>query len=324
MDIKKLCYILEIARQQNLSKAAKNLGVSQPALSKYLTRLEEELGTPLFLSRNRQLIPTPAGCIYLEAAKKAVQIRNTTWQQIAALNQKQKQPLLIGVSGFSGSAKIGKLIPELYRKFPNVSIQLTEGDSRTLLTLLKQGTISLAITGIADDSEWPETFYQFSEEELLVCVPAFYRITAVSAQTLSGLPMASVKQFSDIPFLFPAEGSSHFSALQKLMKTSVFSPTVLYQTSNFFVTQNLAQEGMGATFLISRLAMQLDAKKCRIYALQEHPTIQFGIAVRSSDKLTQAEKYLIHRLIQEEQDSLTPYFVMNETAHKFMNTWEES
>ena len=57
MDIKKLCYILEIARQQNLSKAAKNLGVSQPALSKYLTRLEEELGTPLFLSRNRQLIP---------------------------------------------------------------------------------------------------------------------------------------------------------------------------------------------------------------------------------------------------------------------------
>lgn len=324
MDTKKIYYILEIARQQNLSKAAQALGVSQPALSKYLSRLESETGTPLFLSRNRQLIPTPAGRIYLDAAQKMIQIRNTTWQQITTLTQKQRLTIHIGVSGLSGSAMIGKLIPEIYRQFPEVAIQLTEGDSTTLLQLLKQKTISLAITGLSDPSEWTETFFQFSEEELLVCIPAIYHIAAVPAQTLSGFPLAYLSQFSDIPFIFPTEGSSHFSALQKLMKTSFFSPTVLYKTSNFFVTQNLAQEGMGAAFLISRLAMQLDTKKCRIYALQEHPSIQFGIAACSSARLTRTEQYLIHRLIQEEQNRPTPYFVMNETARQFMKTWEES
>ena len=58
MNTRQLTYVLSIAETGNLSAAAKELGVSQPALSKYLAELEDELGTELFLRYKKQLSPT--------------------------------------------------------------------------------------------------------------------------------------------------------------------------------------------------------------------------------------------------------------------------
>lgn len=59
MKLEQLPYILEIASCQNLSGAAQKLGISQPALSKYLSNLEGELGMELFRRYRKKLYPTP-------------------------------------------------------------------------------------------------------------------------------------------------------------------------------------------------------------------------------------------------------------------------
>ena len=66
MQIKNMSYIIALAEAGTLSAAGKQLGISQPTLSVFLSNLEQELGIDLFLRDKKKLIPTPAGRIYLE------------------------------------------------------------------------------------------------------------------------------------------------------------------------------------------------------------------------------------------------------------------
>ena len=70
MDLHQLEYILTIEQEKSISRAAERLFLTQPALNQQLLRLEKELGTPLFERRNRTMLPTYAGRIYLNTAKE--------------------------------------------------------------------------------------------------------------------------------------------------------------------------------------------------------------------------------------------------------------
>ena len=88
MDVKYLNYILAIANRHNMTKAAEDLFVSQSSLSQYLSRLEQELGTPLFVRSKNELSLTPAGTLYVEAAQKVIEIQKELYRSIDALSQK--------------------------------------------------------------------------------------------------------------------------------------------------------------------------------------------------------------------------------------------
>ena len=96
MDIKYLNYILAIASRHNMTKAAEDLFVSQSSLSQYLSRLEQELGTPLFTRSKNELTLTPAGELYVDAAKKVVKIQKELYQNITALSKRGK--ICVGVT----------------------------------------------------------------------------------------------------------------------------------------------------------------------------------------------------------------------------------
>ncbi|MEI3168448.1 MAG: LysR family transcriptional regulator [Lachnospiraceae bacterium] len=66
MQIKNMSYIIALAEAGTLSGAGKQLGISQPTLSVFLSNLEQELGISIFLRDKKKLIPTPAGRIYMK------------------------------------------------------------------------------------------------------------------------------------------------------------------------------------------------------------------------------------------------------------------
>ena len=109
MNTRQLTYVLSIAETGNLSAAAKELGVSQPALSKYLAELEDELGTELFLRYKKQLYPTAAGKIYLEAATRIIGVKEQTYQMISELSNGYQKTL------HSGSDTDSALPPSAHR-----------------------------------------------------------------------------------------------------------------------------------------------------------------------------------------------------------------
>lgn len=77
MNTRELEYILAIAKEKSISKAAEKLYVTQPALSLFLTRLESQLGTPLFIRGASGLIPTFAGERYIQMSRRCSRITGT-------------------------------------------------------------------------------------------------------------------------------------------------------------------------------------------------------------------------------------------------------
>ena len=78
MNLSQLKYIIAIANTGSLSVAAQQLGISQPALSKYLAKQQKEIGLELFYRDKKRLQPTEAGRLYLEAARKILTLQKDT------------------------------------------------------------------------------------------------------------------------------------------------------------------------------------------------------------------------------------------------------
>lgn len=123
MDTRYLTYILAIARKKNMTKAAEELYVSQSSLSQYLTKLEQEIGTPLFFRTKGELTLTPAGKLYTEAAEKVIHIKTQLYKDISSLDNKGH--ITIGVTSQFGLRALTEIIPKFKAAYPDYRIEIT-------------------------------------------------------------------------------------------------------------------------------------------------------------------------------------------------------
>ena len=90
MDIRVLRYFLAVAREENITRAAESLHISQPSLSKQLMALESQLGKPLFLRGKRKIVLTEAGVLLRQRAEDIVALLDKTQAELRA------DPALLG------------------------------------------------------------------------------------------------------------------------------------------------------------------------------------------------------------------------------------
>ena len=325
MQTKQLSYLLEIAQQQSLSAASKILHISQPALSQYLSNLEKELGFPLFFSYQRKLFPTSEGSIYLNAAKKIVEVKEHTYQKIASLCQPSEiQQITVGVSGYTSSRLIGRIIPEIYQKFPYAEILVKEGFNQQLHEYLGKKEVHMAILSLKENQKKANYFFQFSRHELFLLIPKIYGISTGEALWDNDFSLIQLESLKDIPFLLPGEETAQWEILEKLFQKAGYIPTTLYTSNNLFVMLQLAQAGFGACFLSSHLIHQINTSAMQIFRLPEQPCLSYGVAVRKDQPISLTEQYLIYCILKQGMKGYIPNFVMNGLSKTLFDQWEET
>lgn len=135
MILKDLEYICEVARQGTLSEAAKNLSISQPALSFFVSNLETELGIRLFTRKKNRLQITPEGKIYVQTASEMLDVRNRLYAQLHALKSQQK--IRIGLASNYGFHIFSQVLASHKEFYADADISVSEGRAFSLLHLLK-------------------------------------------------------------------------------------------------------------------------------------------------------------------------------------------
>ena len=98
MDLKQLEYIVGIAEEKNITKAAKKLYITQSALNQTLLKLEKEIGEPLFERSKLNLYLTEIGKIYVEQAKRILEIRKETYEKIDEIKGDYNSVIRIGLT----------------------------------------------------------------------------------------------------------------------------------------------------------------------------------------------------------------------------------
>ena len=138
-------YFMTIAREKNISRAARCLYISQPSLSRFLTGLEKELGTPLFIRNNGILSLTPAGQLFFQYIAGLKETESRFSKDLSSLLLPQKRTLKIGAGSITSPFLAEKVFPILHREYPDVELSLTEDLHVHLLSRLNNGELDLSV-----------------------------------------------------------------------------------------------------------------------------------------------------------------------------------
>ena len=145
MEIRELRYITEIARTGNLTKAAENLFVSQPNLSKVLRKLETELHAPLFYKEGKLLCPTEAGKVLLNGAKDILYQVEKIEDSIANLNKLEEGHVSLGIPSVVLRLYFSSILIDFKSRYPNIELDILEGGGVEMQEKVSSGQIDIGI-----------------------------------------------------------------------------------------------------------------------------------------------------------------------------------
>ena len=146
MEIRLLKYFLAIAREQNISKAAKYLNTTQPNLSRQLQMLEDEIGKPLFIRENKKMLLTETGLLLKKRAEEILALTEQTELELRDLDDKEiSGQINIGAGESISLDIVCKTIKQVISKYPNIHFNFYSGDSEEISYKLESGLVDFAI-----------------------------------------------------------------------------------------------------------------------------------------------------------------------------------
>ena len=145
MDLRQLRYFIGLATQQNYRLAAEVLHIAQPALSRQIRLLEEELGVQLFLRHSRGATPTEEGLALLERASSLVSQADQLKQDMLDRRVEPTGTVSLGLSPGLATHLSAALFDAISKEQPGMRLRLVEGFSPSLQRLLAQGDVDLAV-----------------------------------------------------------------------------------------------------------------------------------------------------------------------------------
>lgn len=253
MDMDQLVHFQCVAELRNFTHAAERLLMSQPALSRSIQRLEDELGQPLFERKPRSVDLTDAGQLFQSRAEQILLILEDCKAEISD-------------DGQSGRIRIAAIptvapffLPNLLRSFsdayPRANLIVQEDTTDNLMRRCKQGELDVAVLALPVPVKYVEVEELFTEELSLV-VP-------------QGHPLASKKQvrIGDVesyPFVLLDEAHCLTDSITSFCRQRSIQPVAVERTSQLVMVQELVSLGHGVS-MVPEMAKQLDQSDCRVY-----------------------------------------------------------
>ena len=172
MEVRVLKYFLTVAREEDITRASEILHISQPALSRQLMQLEEELGTQLFVRGRHSSTLTEAGMLLRRRAQEIVDLTEKTEQEFQNLGDTLSGTVSIG----SGEADTMRCLAQIMRGFsdlyPEVKFDIYSNDADHVRERLERGTLDIGVLlGLTDISKY-ESIALPGKERWGVLVPA--------------------------------------------------------------------------------------------------------------------------------------------------------
>lgn len=138
-------YVLAVANYRNMRKAAASLCITQPALTKYINRLEEDLGVRLFNRSTTPITLTESGRRFIEAASTISNLEDALLNDIKKQELTLKGSFTCGLTPEFSAQVLPYILPTFKQRHPNVELHFIEEHNEKLIQLLKEEKIELAV-----------------------------------------------------------------------------------------------------------------------------------------------------------------------------------
>ena len=145
MELRVLNYFLAVAREENFTKAAQQLHVTQPTLSRQIADLEQELGVKLFIRSNHNIILTEDGMILKRRAQEILSLADKTKRDFMQKEEALSGTISIGSGEFRSTEYLAKIIAEFREKYPNVKYEIYSGNANNIRDYIERGLLDIGL-----------------------------------------------------------------------------------------------------------------------------------------------------------------------------------
>jgi len=200
MEMHQLTYFESVSRHLHFTRAAQELNVAQPSVSQQIRKLEHELGAPLFHRMKRHVTLTEAGKTFLPHARAVLQRLEEARLEVQELSGLRKGTLAVGAPPSVGTHLLPRALAAFSRRHPGILLSFREAGSRTLVALLEEGELDLAV--VIQPIRHPALETQpLLEEELLLVVPRKHHLADDRRQRVR------ISQLKQEPFVLLRDGA---------------------------------------------------------------------------------------------------------------------
>lgn len=252
-DFNQLAHFLAVAKAKNFTKAANDIGISQPALSRSVQKLESVVGEPLFERQPRGVKLTEIGAFFLVRANQIKDLVDDTFAELTeASNRGQIRLAVIPTIA-------PYLLPTVLKKFaklhPEIKIQVQEDTTQNIVQLCKDGDIDLAIVALPINEKYLEVESLF-EDELILVIPKGHSLEKKKSVRLSDI--------QEFPFITLDRQHCLSDNIAEFCNRHSVAPVTIERTNQLATIQELVSLQHGIS-IIPAMARRIDKSKGRVY-----------------------------------------------------------
>lgn len=249
MDLHLLENIVCIADEKSITRAAEKRFVTQSALNQQLQKLEEELGTPLFVRARGNWQPTEAGEAYLAAAREMLRLKKDAYARIADAADRNTRHLAVGLIPERGVEMFTAVYPAFHQAFPHMQVEPVECNVAAMQCLITAGHLDLGLATLTEAQKDGNVYHPLAEEEIFLAVPAGHSLAEGGNPDPRFAPETSLSRFAEEPFVRIYRRSTLFALTEGLFEEAGFSPRVLFSTASNLSKYRIVSLGMGCALL---------------------------------------------------------------------------
>lgn len=256
MDLKQLTYIVKIAEEGSITKASEKLFISQSGLNQQLLKLESELGQQLFHRAKNDFRLTEAGEIYVDYARKILDLKEEAYNKLNDLANNQTGHLRLGLTPERGINMLMNVYPEFYRRFPNVTIEPTEIGIRRQLDLISRGYLDLGFVTLTESDKTNDEYIHIYYENILLAVPRSHPLAAHAAPPGEPFATADLSAFREEKFVLMFKDSTLRQVIDPLFREAGFAPQILFETSSNLTLRNMVKNQIACSMISHNYARE--------------------------------------------------------------------
>lgn len=263
-----------VANNKNITKASKELNISQPAISKSIKKLEEQLGGQLFVRTKRGVIITEEGQEFYNYIKQAIEFINNAENKFTDLINLESGCIKIGSNTTLTKEFLLPYLEEFNSKYPKIDIQIVTDLTSNLILKLRNGLIDIVILNI-NDKKYDNDIEIIKCKKIQDCFIVGEKYKDLVNKKLS------LKEINNYPLILLAKGSNTRTFIESLAKEKdiILKPNI--ELTSYTLVKELASINLGIGY-VTKDYVKKELENKTLYELnieEKIPERYIGIAI---------------------------------------------
>ena len=257
LELRHLRYFVAVAEELHFGRAAKRLHIAQPPLSQQIRRLEDIVGGPLLARTSRSVALTPAGEAFLERARRILAAARESVDVAARIHRGEAGRLDVGFVSSAITLGVPERIQAFRTAYPDVSLQLSEGQTAHNVRRLVEGVIDVAV--VRDAEPRPEIVIDtLATEPFVAVLPATH--------PRAGARRIAAAALRHEPFVFYPRSAGELAYQRNLQPCydAGYDPDIVQEGQHWLTVFHLVAAGTGVTIAPASAAETAPATVVRI------------------------------------------------------------